>query len=173
MASELDWSHNISDIPETGLAAERQATPEARSRIAADLDLLACDRLEARYEVKPLSQGRILLQGTLEAEVTQSCVVTLEPVRDHIIEPFEVEFRPESAETAGVAEFDAFEVRDIEPLEDDTIPVGRIVYEHLASAINPYPRKEGVAFEQPGAKGDEDVSSESPFAVLKQLKSRE
>lgn len=170
MKSELEWSHRISEIPEAGLAAERYATPETRSDIAADLDLVACDRLDARYDVKPLKHGRYLLEGKLVADVTQTCVVTLEPVEDHIIEPFEVEFRPGPAES--VVEFDAFEAREIESLENGTIPVGRIVYEHLASAINPYPRKDGVAFEQPASEGSEEEAPGSPFAVLKQLKSR-
>ncbi len=170
MTPELEWSHRVSDIPETGLAAERHATPEARAKIAAELDLLACSRLEARYEVRPLKHGRYLLQGELQADVTQTCVVTLEPVEDHIVEPFEVEFRPVSAEQ--VVEFDALEPREIEQLENGTIPVGRIVYEHLASAPNPYPRKEGVAFEQPASEQGKGESSGSPFAILERLKSK-
>lgn len=168
MAAELDWSYSISDIPETGLAAERRATPAARAEIAAALDLLACNRLETRYEVKPLSQGWYLLVGTLEADVTQSCVVTLEPVESHLVEPLEVEFRP--GLPAGVAEFDALEARDIEPLEGGAIPLGRIVYEHLASAIDPYPRKEGVVLEQPSGGSKDAEEGANPFAILKQLK---
>lgn len=164
---ELDWTYGIGEIPESGLSAERHATPAARAAIAAVLDLVACDRLEASYEVKPLSQGRYLLQGTVVADIIQSCVVTLEPVESRLVEPFEVEFRPGAP--SGVAEFDALEVRDIEPLEGGVIPVGRIVYEHLASAIDPYPRKEGVVLEplSSGSDGDQDAS---PFAVLKQLR---
>lgn len=169
MAAQLEWSHSIGDIPQTGLAAERHATPAARAEIAAGLDLIACERLDARYEIKPLSQGRYLLQGMLEADVTQSCVVTLESVETHVVEPFEVEFRPGLTEAAGGAEFDALEARDIEPLEGDSIPVGRIVYEHLASAIPAYPRKEGVAFEQP-PEPERVEPPASPFAVLQQLK---
>lgn len=168
MAAQLEWSHSICEIPETGLAAERHAAPEARAEIAAELDLLACERLDARYEIKPLSQGRFLLQGMLEADVIQSCVVTLEPVETHVVEPFEAEFRPGLTEALGSAEFDALAEREIEPLEGESIPVGRIVYEHLASAIPAYPRKEGVAFEQPPVP--EGAETTSPFAVLEQLK---
>lgn len=171
MTAELEWSHSVSDIPDSGLAAERHAKPAALAQLAKALDLVACDRLEARYEVMPLSQGRYLLEGTLEADVTQTCVISLDPVEARIIEPFEVEFRPGLAVT-GIAEFDALEVRDIEPLEGGTIPVGRIVYEHLASAINPYPRKEGMELEQPSANGREGNVEAGPFAVLKQLKQK-
>lgn len=168
MAAELDWTYGIGDIPESGLSAERRATPAACAGIAAALDLVACNRLEARYEIKPLSQGRYLLEGSLEADITQSCVVTLEPVESHLLEPFEVEFRPGAP--TGVAEFDALEARDIEPLEGGVIPVGRIVYEHLASAIEPYPRKEGAVLDQQVSGRREAEEGTSPFAVLKQLR---
>lgn len=174
MAAELDWIHGLSEIPESGLARERRATPAQRAAIASALDLLACDRLEASYELKPLPQGRYLLQGSLEAEVVQSCVVTLEPVASRIAEPFEVEFRPGLGlpGSAGVTEFDALEVRDIEPLENGTIPVGRIVYENLAAAIDPFPRQEGVELEQTSTEPEDVREGASPFAVLKQLKAR-
>jgi len=168
MAAEIEWSHKIGEVPAIGLSAERHATPALRAEIAATLDLIACERLDVRYDITPLSQGRYLLEGTLVADVTQSCVVTLEPVETHLVEPFEVEFRPEAPDAEDEVEFDALESRDIEPLEGDTIPVGRIVYEQLASAVPAYPRKEGAAFEQPPEP--EATRSAGPFAVLEQLK---
>ena len=169
MVEALEWTHTTGDVPEAGLAAVRHATPAARQQIAEALDLMSCDRLAARYEIKPLTQGRYLLVGTLEAEVTLACVVTLEPVETVVTDSFEVEFRPGLPEVAGIPEFDALEARDIEPLENQSIPVGRIVYEHLASAIPTYPRKAGVAFEPPPEpKGLEPPTS--PFAVLEKLK---
>jgi uncharacterized metal-binding protein YceD (DUF177 family) len=169
MAAEFGWSHKISEVPAIGLSAERHATPALRAEIAAMLDLIACERLDVRYEITPLSRGRYLLEGTLVADVTQSCVVTLEPVETHLVEPFEVEFHPGLPETEAVVEFDALETREVEPLEDDTIPVGRIVYEHLASALPAYPRKEGAVFEQP-PEPEATRPVTSPFAILEQLK---
>jgi len=173
MAIEHEWVHSLAEIPEAGLETRRSATAAAREKLASDLDLISCDRLDAHYAVSRLSQGRYLLQGTLEADITQTCVVTLDPVETHIVEPFEVEFRPESQGTAGVAEFDALETRDIEPLEGETIPVGRIVYEQLASAIPAYPRKEGATFEPPASEAHETKAASNPFAVLKNLKRKE
>ncbi|MCL4765285.1 MAG: DUF177 domain-containing protein [Hyphomicrobiaceae bacterium] len=171
MAAELDWVHSVGEVPESGLQGERRATPAQRAAVASALDLIACDRLEASYQLKPLAQGRYLLKGSLEAEVEQSCVVTLEPVASRISEAFEVELRPGLPGTASVAEFDALEARDIEPLEGGIIPLGQIVYEHLASAIDPYPRKEGVVLEQSAFRADTQAEA-SPFAVLKQLKAK-
>ena len=173
MTPELEWSHDVGEIPEAGLALDRRATPAARAGIAAALDLIACNRLEAHYKLRPLSQGRYLLEGTIEADIVQTCVVTLDPVESRISEPFEVEFRPWPS-GPGVSEFDALEARDIEPLEGDIIPVGRIVYEQLASAIDPYPRKDGAELDQPVAEAGETAEEDvSPFAVLKRLQPKE
>jgi uncharacterized metal-binding protein YceD (DUF177 family) len=166
MTDRLDWFHVLSEIPEDGLSRQRSADADVRAAIAADLDIIACQKLDLTYDIKPLIQGRFLLMGRLLADVTQSCVVTLEPVDSRIDEAFEVEFRP------GIrpdAEFDALDERDIEPLEGDVIPVGRIAYEQLASALDPYPRKAGAEFEPPQMRA-EDVEASNPFSVLKSLK---
>src|SRR5690606_8411210 len=63
MAAEIEWSHKIGEVPAIGLSAERHATPALRAEIAATLDLIACERLDVRYEITPLSQGRYLLEG--------------------------------------------------------------------------------------------------------------
>ncbi len=167
MSTHLDWRHSVTDIPEHGLTMKRSADGEVRAFVAAELDIMGCSRLDARYEIKSLGHGGYLLSGQLNADVTQACVITLEPVEERIDEPFEVEFRPGETLTA---EFDAMETRDIEPLIDGLIPVGRIVYEQLASALNPYPRKEGAEHQSLPEKQETPEARGNPFAVLKNLK---
>jgi hypothetical protein len=170
MPELLQWSYAIAEIPETGLTARRNASLEERSSIASALGLLSCGLLEAEYEVRPLSRGRFLLQGELRAEVSQSCVVTLEPVEDCIMEPFEVEFVPDAGPAS--ASFDPLDIREIEPLESGVIPVGRIVYEQLASAVDPYPRKKGARLEQSTSTSPGTGTGENPFSVLGKLRSK-
>lgn len=171
MPIERDWTHSVAEIPEEGLRVKRRATAAARESLACELELVACERLEVCYSVKPLSLGRFLLKGMLEADVVQTCVVSLDPVETRLVEPFEVEFRPGLEDTPEVIEFDPLETRDIEPMEGDIIPVGRIVYEQLASAVPTHPRKEGAVFEPPASP--EADAPDSPFAVLKNLKRQE
>jgi len=171
MPIERDWTHSVTEIPEEGLRVKRQATPAVREALAAELDLIACERLEVRYSVKPLSQGRFLLKGTLEADVVQTCVVSLDPVETRLVEPFEVEFWPGLEETPEVIEFDPLDTREIEPMEGNIIPVGRIIYEQFASAVPIHPRKEGAVFEPPSPR--EADAPVNPFAVLKNLKQQE
>ncbi|MGE8943258.1 YceD family protein [Leptospira interrogans] len=166
MTIELDWTHALTQIPEDGLTLRRSATPAQRAEIAKELEISACSRLDVRYEIRPLSHGRYLLTGTMVADVTQSCVVSLEPVESHIEEPLEIEFRPGAQ---SEADFDALDARDIEPL-GDTIVVGRIVYELLSSALDPYPRKEGVDLDPSLGGSDDAEARNNPFAVLKNMK---
>jgi hypothetical protein len=59
-----------------------------------------------------------------------------------------------------------------EPIEGGKIDLGPVIYETLATALDPYPKREGVSFEwseAPGA-GAADEPPESPFATLKRLK---
>lgn len=166
MTIELDWTHALSHIPEDGLTLHRNASPQQRAELARDLEVPACSRFEVRYEIRPLSHGRYALTGKLVADVTQSCVVSLEPIESHIEEPIEVEFRPGAQ---SETDFDALETRDIEPL-GDTIPVGRIAFELLSSSLDPYPRKEGIAFDAAQEEPDEPDVRSNPFDVLKNLK---
>src|SRR5256885_2060453 len=56
------------------------ATEAERAALARRLGLVALDRLSARLSWRREASGIICLEGELEAEVAQSCVVTLEPV---------------------------------------------------------------------------------------------
>ncbi len=162
------------DIPERGLDAVRTADAEECAAIARALDVVSVDRLEATYRIETTRRGRYLLTGELRAELTQTCVVTLEPISSHLREPFEAEFWPadqiEAAETeAPEEEVDPTE-RDVEPIEDSRLAVGRIVAETLATAVDPYPRKPGATFDWEDAKAAAAEAAANPFAVLARLR---
>src|ERR671923_61815 len=172
MSAPITWAHDTDAITEYGLEVERVATAEERMEVTKALELVACDRLETRYTIRPLADGQYLATGTVEAAVVQSCVVTLEPVRSHILEQFEIDFWPsEKLPEPGSGELDVLAAPDREPLEGGIIPIGRIVYEHVATALDPYPRKEGAEFRwrDPDDRPDDDRQA-SPFAVLAKLK---
>ena len=114
------------------------------------------------YRLQPLSHGRFLLSGNLCANVTQACVITLEPVDERIDEAVSVELWPEdqiaaeeNAETVvdnrntEGHDTDAF-LTDLpdppEPIVNGRFDLGAFAAEALAAAINPYPRKEDAVF---------------------------
>ena len=168
-AAILGWSYRTTQIPETGLRESRSATEAERAVVASELELLACDGLDARFSIRALGKGHYRLAGDLKARLQQNCVVTLEPVDDEVRATFDVEYSPASGLPQSTAdEVEALSAAEVEPIERGEIDVGRIVFETLAASLNPYPRKDGVSFDAKGlADGD---SPAGPFDVLKKLK---
>lgn len=171
MTEPLTWSHRVTEIPESGLDATRVATPAERTAVAQALDIVSCDDLKVEYLIRALGQGRYRMSGRLSARLTQSCVVTLEPVPARIEESFDVAFWPEgSLPEVGEAEVEALSLPEIEPIENGVIATGRVLYDILAAALDPYPRKAGARFEWEGEDGEQSSADNGPFAALKKLK---
>lgn len=171
MQSLLDWQHHITEIPEDGLKVERTAPPAVRDAIAADLKLVAVDKLFARYEIRAARRGRYIVEGAIDARITQSCVVSLDPVEAVIRERFSVEFwPPEQIADDASEEQSALAAIEAEPIEGQRLHVGRVVLETLAVAIDPYPRKPGEQLEIDTTAADAATAKPNPFAVLAKLK---
>ena len=183
----LAWSHQTVEVPEHGLSVKRTADPNDLQALKAALEVLSCDALEVAYRIKAMGGGGFRLDGRFEARVTQACVVSLEPVADRIAGTFEVEFLPEAAarpkpkggrggEADGETEdtIDPFAAVEVEAIENGMIDAGRIIYEELASLLNPYPRAAGTAFDWQDPKaGPGDVAGASnPFAKLSVLRGK-
>ena len=168
MSGPLSWSHRTTAIPETGLHQSAVATETERSAIAKELGLMSCEAIVADYSLRPAGLGRYRFTGTLHAQVTQACVATLEPVPQTIEEAFEVEFWPAgSLPDMGDVEIEVLSVPDVEPIEHGTIEVGRVLFEILAAALDPYPRKSGATLEWQDPESAEDGGGAGPFGALK------
>jgi uncharacterized metal-binding protein YceD (DUF177 family) len=169
--AELDWKIAVRDIPAAGLDEARTATGEELVQLAAQLDIPAVEHLAIRLHLTPRTRDRYRLTGTIEARVVQTCVVTLEPVTADIRNRIDVELHP--AETIDANdEIEAgeslLEEPDIEPIVNGTVDLGRIVYEEIASSLDPYPRKAGETLEQTEAGAP--TEAEHPFARLAALR---
>lgn len=171
--AELAWDHAAHAIPASGLSRQREAAPDELASIARALELLACNALRAEYAITPSIDARYTLSGRLRAELTQACVVTLEPVDSTIEETFDVTFWPQEdmpAPASGAVDLD--EEPEPEPIVAGQIAVGRIVFECLAAAIDPFPRKPDASLDrhETGPQGAGASKPESPFAVLANIK---
>lgn len=150
--------------------------PELGS-IAEMLDLAALDRLTFAYRLDRRGGGRLFLSGTLRASVTQTCVVSLEPVEASLDVPVEMEFWPaelvppaarNAADPGGTGLTDWPEV-----IRDGRIDLGPVIYETLATALDPYPKRQGASFDWAESEGKGGEGAESgPFASLAALKRR-
>lgn len=171
MSEALDWSYRVADIPEAGLRQTREASDSERARLAETLGIVSCDSLSSEFTIKAVGRGHYRLTGRVAAALTQACVVTLDPVAQKAEGAFDVEFWPPgSLPESTEDEVEALSAAEIEPIEHGRIDAGRIVFETLATALDPYPRKPGAAFH--GDEDDEAPNASGPFAVLKKLKDR-
>lgn len=167
-----------SEIGPEGVSYTLEASAEERSALAARFGLLALEAFRAALRLDWLRGHHILrLRGCIEAEVVQSCVVTLEPVRNRIDEPVEILFA--AAASAGPAHEITVELDEVEPLIGDRLDIGEVVAEELALALDPYPRLPGASLEGlgPGAEKGESRAAEAgkgaenrPFEVLARLR---
>lgn len=172
MSEALDWSYRVTDIPDGGIRETREATESERVRLAEALDIVSCQRLVADLAIRAIGKGHYRLAGKVTAELTQTCVVTLEPVAQHAEATFDVEFWPPLALPETTAEeVEALSAAEIEPIEHGRIDAGRIVFETVATALDPYPRKPGAEYhaDRPENSGLDETG---PFAALKRLKDR-
>lgn len=132
-----------------------EATEAERAALSRRFGLLALDRFVAEVRLEPFGRG-VRLEATLDADVVQECVVSLEPVASRVRERFtlvygEAPANPEEDDTV------------VEPLEGDTIDIGEAVAQQLSLALDPYPRAPGAALD-PRWAGEGTV--ESPFSAL-------
>ena len=168
----LIWEHETGQVPAGGLGIKRAATDVERAALAAALEILSCDALQVSYRLSRAPDDGYRLKGKLTADVVQACVVTLAPVHDTVTAEFAVEFRPEDevrAAAGGAVDLEAD--TEIEPIKGTVMAAGRVVFEELAAALNPYPRRPGAEFAAPAdPKQAAEIAKEHPFAALAKLK---
>lgn len=132
------------------------------------LDLLELDNVRCTGKVWPMDGG-VYVDFRLTGHVEQSCVVTLEPVGTDVDEQVRLHYTPATSEPAEPSVIDIDDEDDPpELMVDDRIDIGAAMAEHLALALDPWPRKPGA--EIPAELGEENDARENPFAVLSQLK---
>ncbi len=139
-----------------------EASPAERAALARRFGILSIESLRAELMLRPEPDGAVRADGRLEAAVTQSCVVTLEPVAQRVEEPIALRFLPSGREPdEGPEEIDEIET------EGDVADLGEAVAEELALALDPYPRAPGATL--PVTATD---ASGNPFAALAALRQK-
>lgn len=167
----LDWAIDVDTMAGHGTDFTRTASEAERAAIAQALGLVSCQVLRVKAHVARPGDHAYLVTGDVRADIVQSCVVTLEPLRQTVEATVETEFRPAEHIPEGHGAIDLADDVDVEPLMGHHIPIGRLVFEELAAAIDPYPRKEGAEFQGLDTGGAEPAR-DNPFAVLARLKDK-
>ena len=157
-APEFSRPVDVARLPQGEAVYDVAATPAERAALADRFGLLALDRLEAQVRLTRLAGGFLRLSAELSADVTQACVVTLEPVAAPVEDSFELLYGP--ADEGAKEVVLSGEVELVEPLADGLLDIGEAVAQQLSLALDPYPRAPGVVAEAP----QEGLAS--PFAAL-------
>lgn len=165
-----DATIRIDSMPAEGRRLELDVEPAEREAIAAALELSALDSLSISARALRF-RGGLQLEGRLVADLVQPCVVTLEPVHQHVDEPFERVFLPAQKRRREIAQevFVDVEGEDLpDYFEGHEVDLSAMIVETLALAVDPYPRAPGAAAAT--VAGDAEEPEESPFARLRSLK---
>jgi uncharacterized metal-binding protein YceD (DUF177 family) len=137
--------------------------------IARRLGIDALDRLDA-HAMLSKTGDTIRAEGRLTASLAQSCVVTGEPVANHVDEPFEILFMPDPP-VAGPDEEIELGAADCDVVFHDgaAIDLGTAIADTLALSVDPYPRSAGAeaALKEAGVISEAEAS---PFAILAKLR---
>ena len=154
-------------IAETGMRRDIAASADICAAVAVLAAVREVSDLKASFELSRAGEV-VHVTGRVTAKVGQNCVVSLEPIETAVDEPIDVLFAPAPAEGSATGDERRRKTEDEppEPLVDGTIDLGAIATEFLILGIEPYPRKEGVAFAPP----DVDTEIPHPFAALQALK---
>lgn len=142
------------------------ATPEECAALAQRFGLVAVHSLAARVTLA--SDGpAVNANGTLSADVVQSCAVSGEDLPVQIAEALSLRFVPAPDERAAEVELEAEDLDEIE-MEDTRFDLGEALAQTLALAIDPY-------LEGPGAEefrrkaGILSAGEGGAFSALKDL----
>jgi uncharacterized metal-binding protein YceD (DUF177 family) len=153
-------------LPPGGGKYAISAKPEEREALAKRFELLALTRLEAKVNLTPIAGGFYRLAADFEADLSQACAITSEPVPAHIAESFTLTYGP--TEEASEIILDG-EAEPIEPLDDGMIDIGEAVAQQLSLSLDPFPRAPGASLEEAADLSD-PAPRESPFAALAKLR---
>jgi uncharacterized metal-binding protein YceD (DUF177 family) len=176
-AADLHLSVILADLGEAPARYAVVATPAERAALAQRFGLRDLAAFSAEASVARLHGGAALrVEGRIRADLTQDCVVTLEPVDQHVDDEFCLDF----GEVADVLDVETGELLlsadadQPEPMPHGTLDLGEILAEQLALAIDPYPRKPGAELDRVLQNSGValDQAKPNPFAALAGLKDK-
>jgi uncharacterized metal-binding protein YceD (DUF177 family) len=171
-----EFSHKVTvdPWPDDGVIVELTATAVEREALKTRFDLADLQSLSASVGIEKRT-AELVLAGTIEAVVAQTCVVTLKPVTSSMEVPFERHYRRREIHEKMVASGETLASEaddiDIDVLEGDEIDVGEAVAEELYLALDPYPRgadaDQALEAIKSSAANEPDSGAGSPFEKLR------
>jgi hypothetical protein len=178
--SPVSFKASVMRLPQKGLPLVIEADDRQREALAQAHGLVSVERFRAELLVSQWKRNGVKVSGRVEADITQECVVTLEPLQASIDEPVEGLFLPEDSKLGRLGFDEGGEIHiDVEgpdspdTFSGDTIDVGALAEEFFGLGIDPYPRKPGAELPT-GGKDGASSRPEGPLQEkLRQLKRKD
>jgi uncharacterized metal-binding protein YceD (DUF177 family) len=180
MSANPPYTHgfDLASVSERGEEITLSPSSAERAAIASWLGALSVESFEAKVRLARAGTGRYSYEAEFAAQVTQACVITLEPVpatlegdfhRSFLVEPRVPAGRREAVQQPRSRKIEVLESEADEPelIAGTEIDLAAPILEELALALDPYPRAPGAEL---AAAGEPQTPGDSPFAVLGKLK---
>ena len=149
--SPISFKVNVARLPKKGMPVVIEASEAERTELARAHHLVSVDKFRAELTVLAWKRNGVSVQGSVVADIVQSCVVTLEPLAATVDEAISAVFLPEdsklgreSFDVGGEIMIDLDGPDSPEIFSGDCIDVGALAEEFFGLGIDPYPRKEGA-----------------------------
>jgi uncharacterized metal-binding protein YceD (DUF177 family) len=161
----------VDHLPREGQVVTIEAAPAEREALASFYKLPDVAVLTATLRLEPWGRGGARVTGAVHGELTQVCIVSLEPFPATVDEDVDVRFAPPAAadrKSSAEQEAQTFSLDDEDepnPVIDGKIDLGALTAEFFALGLDPYPRKPGAVLDEERANSE---PADSPFAALAQ-----
>jgi uncharacterized metal-binding protein YceD (DUF177 family) len=159
----------VDALPREGQVVAIEATPAEREALASSYRLPTVTALTATLRVDPWGKGGARVTGAVRGELTQRCVVSLEPFPATVDEDVDVRFALQTAANSGstttedTQTFSLADEDEPDPIIGGKIDLGALTAEFFALGLDPYPRKPATVFDEERTNSE---PTKSPFAAL-------
>lgn len=159
----------VSELAPDGSTVSHALEASARALLAERLGVSDIAEVGTTVTVTRTALGADV-DGAMTATLTQTCVVTGQPVIQVLDEPVRLHLLADLGEGAEI-DVSMASPWDTEPFDGERIDITAIMEEAVALALDPYPRHPDadVADLADAASEPEDETRDNPFAVLSTL----
>jgi uncharacterized metal-binding protein YceD (DUF177 family) len=151
----------VDRVPALGCHERLAADEKECASLAKRFDLPRIHSLGGLLKVVPWRGGGLKITGTLNARVDQVSVISLETFTSDLEFAIERYFLSPRAGQPTAEE-------DVDVIENGIVDLGEILAESMALELDPYPRREGEAFND--IEEHPESAKVSPFTGLSKLK---
>lgn len=189
---ECEWSYlvHLDDIVHGAKTIKFAADENQCLDLARRLGVVSVEGAKATITLQKVGGGIVHAIGTVEAQVTQNCVVSLVPIAVAIQDEFEGWFGDKTSTAVSFAKAKSDreakkghvevevleESEDPEPIVNGKMDIGELATQYLCLAIDPYPHAPGVSAEfvatPQGKAGERAEIRKNPFEALKDWKEK-